>query len=71
MGLESAVESALLDRYIGYWTPYAISHDELDRENALQGEVRLAARALADKVLQIRTGTVPSSVEKPPRQIKV
>ena len=38
--------AAELDRYIGYWKPYATSHDELDADTAMQEEVRNAARTL-------------------------
>ena len=31
MGLVSAGHAAELDRYVGYFEPYAISHDALDR----------------------------------------
>lgn len=68
MGLRSAGETAMLDRYIGYWKPYASSHDELDRDEALQQEVKLAAKALADKIIEIRIGKLQAVSEKPPRQ---
>ena len=42
--------TAELDRYIGYWKPYATSHEELDRDEAIQEEVRNAARTLAEAV---------------------
>ena len=32
MQLKPAGPSAELDRYIGYWKPYATSHDELDAD---------------------------------------
>lgn len=53
MGLTAA---AALDRYIGYWKPYATSHEELDRDEAVQDEVRNVARALVEAVSAIRTG---------------
>jgi multimeric flavodoxin WrbA len=43
-------------RYIGYYGAYATSHDDLDRDRAVQAEVRNAALALAETVRQIRTG---------------
>ena len=46
MDLCPAGPLAELDRYIGYWKPYATSHDELDQDAAIQEEVRNAARAL-------------------------
>jgi hypothetical protein len=45
-----------LDRYLGYYEPYATSHDDLDRDTALQQEVRNTALALAETVRQIRSG---------------
>jgi multimeric flavodoxin WrbA len=56
MQLVPAGPRAELDRYIGYWEPYATSHDELDRDEAVQEEVRNAARTLADAVMQKRAG---------------
>ena len=47
---------AELDRYIGYWKPYSTSHDELDQDEALQEEVRNAARALLQAVTAKRAG---------------
>jgi multimeric flavodoxin WrbA len=35
-----------IDRYIGYYEPYATSHDALDRDLAIQEETRMCARAL-------------------------
>jgi multimeric flavodoxin WrbA len=48
LGLISAGPEAEFDRYIGYWQPYATSHDDLDRDQAVQEEVRNAARALLE-----------------------
>jgi hypothetical protein len=41
---------AELDRYMGYWGPYTTSHDALDRDQAIQEEVRNAARTLLEAV---------------------
>jgi hypothetical protein len=46
-------------RYLGYWEPYATSHDALDRDRALQGEVRNAANSLVAMVRRIRSGRCP------------
>ena len=43
MDLESAGPTAELSRCIGYWKPYATSHEELDRDQNLQEEVKIAA----------------------------
>jgi multimeric flavodoxin WrbA len=56
MELESAGRLAELDRYIGYWKPYATGHDELDADLAVQGEVRNAARTLLEAVIAKRQG---------------
>jgi multimeric flavodoxin WrbA len=50
MHLYPAGPTAELDRYIGYWKPYATSHADLDADTALQEEVRNAARTLLDGV---------------------
>ncbi|WP_197722579.1 hypothetical protein [Pseudomonas fluorescens] len=55
MGLIDAGKAASLDRYIGYYRPYATSHDELDADLDVQEEVRNVARAVANAVLEIRT----------------
>jgi multimeric flavodoxin WrbA len=56
MGLVSAGHAAELDRYVGYYAPYATSHDELDADKALQAEVRNAARTLVQAVKLMRRG---------------
>jgi multimeric flavodoxin WrbA len=56
MELVPAGPRAGLDRYVGYYEPYATSHDDLDRDTALQREVRNTALALAETVRQIRSG---------------
>jgi multimeric flavodoxin WrbA len=58
MGLVPAGRKANLDRYVGYYAPYATSHDALDADTALQEEVRNAARALHEAVAQRRRGRV-------------
>jgi len=57
LGLISAGPAGELGRYLGYYRPYATSHDDLDRDLDLQEEVRHAARALMERVRQIRAGT--------------
>ncbi len=54
MHLISAGGAATFDRYLGYYEPYATSHDALDDDEALQQEVRNAARALVRKVSEVR-----------------
>jgi multimeric flavodoxin WrbA len=68
MGLIPAGPGAGLDRYIGYFKPYATSHDDLDADRALQREVRNEALALCEAVRQIRGGRCPppgSELEAP------
>jgi multimeric flavodoxin WrbA len=56
MGLIRAGGSGALDRYIGYYEPYATSHDALDRDEAVQAEARNTALSLVERVRQIRSG---------------
>jgi multimeric flavodoxin WrbA len=56
MGLVDAGVLARLDRFIGYYQPYATSHEELDRDKAVQEEVRNVARAVAAAVADLRAG---------------
>lgn len=59
MDLRPAGGLAEVDRYIGYWEPYATSHRALDRDTAIQEEVRNAARTLLSAVAAWRAGTNP------------
>jgi multimeric flavodoxin WrbA len=59
MDLVEAGNSATLDRYIGYYEPYATSHDALDRDVAVQEEVRNVARSLVSTVRLIRGNRLP------------
>ena len=56
MGLVAAGDRARLDRFIGYYEPYATSHDALDADVAVQEEVRNVARAVAEAVNALRGG---------------
>jgi multimeric flavodoxin WrbA len=56
MDLVSAGNAATLDRLIGYYEPYATSHDALDRDAAVQEEVRNVARSLVNAVTLMRSG---------------
>jgi multimeric flavodoxin WrbA len=58
MGLVDAGSLSQLGRYIGYFAPYATSHLELDRDEAVQDEVRNVARALLSAVSRVRAGTL-------------
>jgi multimeric flavodoxin WrbA len=69
MGLIDAGQMARLDRFVGYYEPYATSHDTLDKDKAVQEEVRNAAKAVGNAVTQLRTGQLkPADAKlKPPR----
>jgi len=56
MGLIDAGPQARLDRYIGYFEPYATSHDALDRDQPMQEEARNVGRAVAKAVTELRAG---------------
>ena len=61
MRLTPAGVPAELDRYIGYFEPYATSHEALDRDEAIQEEVRNAARTLLEAVQARRAGRLVSA----------
>lgn len=67
MGL---IVASALDRYIGYWQPYATSHDALDADAALQQEVRQTALTLLAAVRAVHSGRqiAPEPSTQPPRQ---
>ncbi|MGQ0655843.1 MAG: flavodoxin family protein [Betaproteobacteria bacterium] len=69
MGLISAGSKSLLDRYIGYYEPYATSHEGLDRDGAVQEEVRNVARAVATAVADLRANrlSIPGAKLQNPR----
>ncbi|WP_343498596.1 NAD(P)H-dependent oxidoreductase [Achromobacter denitrificans] len=56
MGLIDAGAASRLERYIGYYRPYATSHDDLDRDTAVQQEVRNVARAMLNCLPRLRRG---------------
>jgi multimeric flavodoxin WrbA len=59
---------ALLDRYIGYYEPYATSHEALDKDEAFMEETRIAARTLLQAVTEMRSGRrEPGSTLESPR----
>ena len=55
LGLVDAGFQARLDRFIGYYEPYATSHETLDADTAVQEETRVVARAVARTVQALRT----------------
>lgn len=56
MELVPAGPRAALDRYIGYYEPYATSHAALDQDQDIQAETRNAALALCEAVKAQRAG---------------
>jgi multimeric flavodoxin WrbA len=70
MDLAPAGVNAELDRYIGYWKPYATGHEELDQDLAIQGEVRNAALTLAEAAHANHAGKLLQAGRelRPPRQ---
>ena len=68
MGLVDAGALARLDRYLGYYQPYYDSHEALDRDQALQDEVRAVADRVSDAVKQLREGKLPHSNRQAVRQ---
>ncbi|MEX1109142.1 MAG: flavodoxin family protein [Dongiaceae bacterium] len=63
IGMIPAGHMASIDRYIGYYQPYATSHEALDRDHDLQEEVRNAARTLIAAVRLRRAGKLPKPDE--------
>lgn len=59
MGLVPAGDQGTLDRFIGYYEPYATSHEALDRDSAVQDETRNVARSLVRCVELLRRGELP------------
>jgi multimeric flavodoxin WrbA len=67
MGLIDVGTQARLDRYIGYYAPYATSHEALDRDEALHEEARNVARLVAHGVGEMRAGRLQAMQRKLPR----
>ncbi len=69
MGLIESGGWGTLDRYIGYYEPYATSHDALDADEDVQEETRNVARSVVAMVRQIRAGeyTLPDQGLDSPR----
>jgi multimeric flavodoxin WrbA len=69
-GLIEAGHKSQLAAMLGYMQPYATSHEDLDRDTALQEEVRNAARALIHGVTLMRRGELklPDEALRTPRK---
>ena len=59
MKLVPAMRQGGIDRYIGYYEPYATSHKALDEDTAVQQEVRNATKAVVEAVALKRAGRLP------------
>jgi multimeric flavodoxin WrbA len=59
MHLIPAGHLSQIDRYVGYYEPYAMSHDALDRARDFQDETRAAAGSLIEAVKLLRRGKLP------------
>ena len=58
----------MVDSYVGYYEPYATSHDALDQDDKIMAETKNAARILIAAVTEMRSGRrVPGSDLKQPR----
>lgn len=66
MELFPAGPHATADRYVGYYEPYATSHEALDRDEAAQEEVRNVARSVVAAVRLVREGRY----ERPDRDLR-
>ena len=62
MGFIDAGAQARLDRLIGYYQPYATSHEALDQDEAVQQESRNVAQTVANAVLAMRCGMLKALV---------
>ncbi|MBC7420405.1 MAG: NAD(P)H-dependent oxidoreductase [Bdellovibrio sp.] len=56
MHLIVAGPSSIVGQFIGYYRPYATSHDDLDKDKDIQLEVENAAKSLVNQIKIIRSG---------------
>jgi multimeric flavodoxin WrbA len=70
IGLIQAGPSSVFDTWIGYYKPYATSHQDLDQDEDVFTEVTNAALSLVAMVAQLRTGQyhAPDEGIEEPRQ---
>ena len=70
IGMSQAGDSAAVDTLIGYYEPYATSHDKLDRSPEILNEVSNAAQSLVNRVRALRSGDYvpPDAGLRHPRQ---
>jgi multimeric flavodoxin WrbA len=68
MKLVPSGPAADVGRYLGYYRPYATSHDDLDADTALHEEVRNAAEGLLHTIRRLRAGEcgpTPADLREP------
>ncbi len=65
MGLIDAGKAGRLDRFIGYYEPYATSHDALDRDQAVQQEVCEVSDAVTNVTAALRAGSLRNLQRQP------
>jgi len=68
IGLVSAGYAAVVGSYVGYYAPYATSHEDLDRDEHFHREVRNAAGSLVNAVRLLRRGELrqpDASIQEP------
>ena len=63
MGLVNGGKKACLDRFVGYYEPYATSHEALDQDKAVQEETRNVARAVATAITDMRSGKLSTGTD--------
>jgi len=70
IGMVQAGPSAVLDAWIGYYRPYATSHEDLDKDPNTFASVKNAALSLVEMVRQIRSGQyrAPDEGLEPPAE---
>ena len=69
MGLIDAGVNSRLDRMLGYYQPYATSHEALDKDTGLHEEVRNVARSVVQAIAEMRAGRLskPGAALQKPR----
>jgi multimeric flavodoxin WrbA len=70
IGLVQAGPSGVVDTFIGYYRPYATSHDDLDAAEDVFEELRNVARSVVEMARQLRSGAYrpPDVGLREPRQ---
>ena len=70
LGMVQAGPLAAIDTWIGWYQPYATSHDDLDQDRAIVTQVEQAALSLSSLVQQLRDGSFepPNAGLHGPRQ---